>query len=90
MAGTSSLVLLFLSHEGIFGPLLSLLFSFTSTEIFSFYKRKPDYILIFCGDKQVPGYEYGNFVGPSILSGVTADMECYKVLFIKLFVLVLF
>ncbi|XP_065870144.1 methylmalonate-semialdehyde dehydrogenase [acylating], mitochondrial isoform X5 [Euphorbia lathyris] len=28
--------------------------------------------------KQVPGYEQGNFVGPTILSGVTADMECYK------------
>ncbi|XP_065870140.1 methylmalonate-semialdehyde dehydrogenase [acylating], mitochondrial isoform X4 [Euphorbia lathyris] len=26
----------------------------------------------------VPGYEQGNFVGPTILSGVTADMECYK------------
>ncbi|KAF2320585.1 hypothetical protein GH714_028605 [Hevea brasiliensis] len=29
----------------------------------------------------VPGYEQGNFIGPTILSGVTADMECYKVLF---------
>ncbi|KAE8698552.1 Methylmalonate-semialdehyde dehydrogenase [Hibiscus syriacus] len=28
----------------------------------------------------VPGYEQGNFIGPTILSGVTADMECYKVL----------
>ncbi|KAH9608118.1 hypothetical protein KSS87_021792 [Heliosperma pusillum] len=28
--------------------------------------------------KKVPGYESGNFVGPTILSGVTADMECYK------------
>ncbi|KAJ9159220.1 hypothetical protein P3X46_024741 [Hevea brasiliensis] len=28
--------------------------------------------------KQVPGYEQGNFIGPTILSGVTADMECYK------------
>ncbi|XVF01476.1 hypothetical protein REPUB_Repub04eG0092500 [Reevesia pubescens] len=26
----------------------------------------------------VPGYEQGNFIGPTILSGVTADMECYK------------
>ncbi|XP_021903663.1 methylmalonate-semialdehyde dehydrogenase [acylating], mitochondrial isoform X1 [Carica papaya] len=26
----------------------------------------------------VPGYEHGNFIGPTILSGVTADMECYK------------
>ncbi|OMO85283.1 Methylmalonate-semialdehyde dehydrogenase [Corchorus capsularis] len=26
----------------------------------------------------VPGYEKGNFIGPTILSGVTADMECYK------------
>ncbi|XP_027162042.1 methylmalonate-semialdehyde dehydrogenase [acylating], mitochondrial-like [Coffea eugenioides] len=26
----------------------------------------------------VPGYEKGNFVGPTILSDVTADMECYK------------
>ncbi|KAK9756145.1 hypothetical protein RND81_01G076700 [Saponaria officinalis] len=26
----------------------------------------------------VPGYESGNFVGPTILSDVTADMECYK------------
>ncbi|KAL3538723.1 hypothetical protein ACH5RR_002089 [Cinchona calisaya] len=29
-------------------------------------------------DIVVPGYEQGNFVGPTILSGVTADMECYK------------
>ncbi|CAH9081922.1 unnamed protein product [Cuscuta europaea] len=26
----------------------------------------------------VPGYEKGNFIGPTILSDVTADMECYK------------
>ncbi|KAH0909100.1 hypothetical protein HID58_032421 [Brassica napus] len=26
----------------------------------------------------VPGYEKGNFIGPTILSGVTPDMECYK------------
>ncbi|CAK9141673.1 unnamed protein product [Ilex paraguariensis] len=26
----------------------------------------------------VPGYELGNFIGPTILSGVTEDMECYK------------
>ncbi|XVE49444.1 hypothetical protein DITRI_Ditri01bG0083000 [Diplodiscus trichospermus] len=26
----------------------------------------------------VPGYEQGNFIGPTILSGVTSDMECYK------------
>ncbi|XP_058188085.1 methylmalonate-semialdehyde dehydrogenase [acylating], mitochondrial-like isoform X2 [Rhododendron vialii] len=26
----------------------------------------------------VPGYEYGNFVGPIILCDVTTDMECYK------------
>jgi malonate-semialdehyde dehydrogenase (acetylating)/methylmalonate-semialdehyde dehydrogenase len=29
-------------------------------------------------DIVVPGYEQGNFVGPTILSGVTANMECYK------------
>lgn len=26
----------------------------------------------------VPGYESGNFIGPTILSDVKADMECYK------------
>ncbi|KAJ1396542.1 Methylmalonate-semialdehyde dehydrogenase [Sesbania bispinosa] len=26
----------------------------------------------------VPGYEHGNFIGPTILSDVTVDMECYK------------
>ncbi|KAG9157412.1 hypothetical protein Leryth_010250 [Lithospermum erythrorhizon] len=26
----------------------------------------------------VPGYEKGNFVGPTILADVTSDMECYK------------
>ncbi|KAF6167409.1 hypothetical protein GIB67_017131 [Kingdonia uniflora] len=26
----------------------------------------------------VPGFESGNFVGPTILSDVTSDMECYK------------
>lgn len=26
----------------------------------------------------VPGYEYGNFVGPTILCDVTTNMECYK------------
>ncbi|XP_057495903.1 methylmalonate-semialdehyde dehydrogenase [acylating], mitochondrial-like [Actinidia eriantha] len=26
----------------------------------------------------VPGYEHGNFVGPTILCDVTASMECYK------------
>lgn len=31
--------------------------------------------------KQVPGYETGNFIGPTILSDVTPDMECYKVYF---------
>lgn len=30
-------------------------------------------------DKQVPGYEHGNFIGPTILTDVTADMVCYKV-----------
>ncbi|XP_022950509.1 uncharacterized protein LOC111453599 isoform X1 [Cucurbita moschata] len=29
-------------------------------------------------DIVVPGYENGNFVGPTILSDVTTDMECYK------------
>lgn len=29
-------------------------------------------------DIKVPGYEQGNFVGPTILADVTADMECYK------------
>ncbi|KAL8060869.1 hypothetical protein ABFS82_02G052600 [Erythranthe guttata] len=27
---------------------------------------------------KVPGYEQGNFVGPTILADVTPDMECYK------------
>ncbi|KAL4626710.1 hypothetical protein ACB092_05G116900 [Castanea dentata] len=27
---------------------------------------------------EVPGYEHGNFIGPTILSDVTANMECYK------------
>lgn len=27
---------------------------------------------------KVEGYEKGNFVGPTILSGVTPEMECYK------------
>ena len=26
----------------------------------------------------MPGYEAGNFIGPTILSGVREDMECYK------------
>nr|ADN34267.1 methylmalonate-semialdehyde dehydrogenase [Cucumis melo subsp. melo] len=26
----------------------------------------------------VPGYEHGNFIGPTILTDVTPDMECYK------------
>ncbi|KAI3740194.1 hypothetical protein L2E82_30617 [Cichorium intybus] len=30
-------------------------------------------------DIVVPGYEQGNFVGPTILSGVTKNMECHKV-----------
>ncbi|XP_030943939.1 methylmalonate-semialdehyde dehydrogenase [acylating], mitochondrial [Quercus lobata] len=29
-------------------------------------------------DIVVPGYEHGNFIGPTILSDVTANMECYK------------
>ncbi|XP_057492452.1 methylmalonate-semialdehyde dehydrogenase [acylating], mitochondrial-like [Actinidia eriantha] len=29
-------------------------------------------------DIKVPGYEHGNFVGPTILCDVTASMECYK------------
>ncbi|KAL7206109.1 hypothetical protein ACSBR2_018922 [Camellia fascicularis] len=28
---------------------------------------------------RVPGYEQGNFIGPTILSDVTPDMECYKI-----------
>eukprot|EP00775_Hariotina_reticulata_P009074 gene9074-9244_t len=27
---------------------------------------------------KVPGYEHGNFVGPTLLAGVKADMECYQ------------
>jgi len=27
---------------------------------------------------EVPNYKEGNFIGPTILSGVTSDMECYK------------
>ncbi|GAB4838399.1 Methylmalonate-semialdehyde dehydrogenase [acylating], mitochondrial [Ancistrocladus abbreviatus] len=26
----------------------------------------------------VPGYEHGNFISPTILSGITSDMECYN------------
>jgi malonate-semialdehyde dehydrogenase (acetylating)/methylmalonate-semialdehyde dehydrogenase len=26
----------------------------------------------------VPGYEEGNFLGPTILADVTPDMECYR------------
>jgi malonate-semialdehyde dehydrogenase (acetylating)/methylmalonate-semialdehyde dehydrogenase len=26
----------------------------------------------------VPGYPKGNFLGPTVLEGVTADMDCYK------------
>ena len=26
----------------------------------------------------VPGYEKGNFVGPTVISNVTPSMECYK------------
>ena len=26
----------------------------------------------------VPGYENGNFVGPTIINKVTPDMECYR------------
>ena len=26
----------------------------------------------------MPGFESGNFLGPSLLSGVKPDMECYK------------
>lgn len=29
-------------------------------------------------DIVVPGYERGNFVGPTILTGVRTDMECYR------------
>ena len=29
-------------------------------------------------DITVPGYEKGNFVGPTILHGVKPDMTCYK------------
>ncbi|XP_059647963.1 methylmalonate-semialdehyde dehydrogenase [acylating], mitochondrial [Cornus florida] len=29
-------------------------------------------------DIVVPGHEQGNFIGPTILTDVTADMECYK------------
>ncbi|KAG0467250.1 hypothetical protein HPP92_018830 [Vanilla planifolia] len=29
-------------------------------------------------DIVVPGYEAGNFVGPTILADITTDMECYK------------
>ena len=31
---------------------------------------------------QVPGYEDGNFVGPTILCDVTTNMDCYMVLFV--------
>ncbi len=27
---------------------------------------------------KVPGFESGNFLGPSLLSGVKPNMECYK------------
>lgn len=33
---------------------------------------------------QVPGYEHGNFIGPTILADVKPDMECYKVSSFKL------
>lgn len=28
---------------------------------------------------QVPGYEDGNFVGPTLVADVSTDMECYEV-----------
>lgn len=32
----------------------------------------------FARGPQVEGYEEGNFIGPTVLGNVTADMECYK------------
>ncbi|CAN4111988.1 unnamed protein product [Withania somnifera] len=40
-----------------------------------------DKLLLDGRDIVVPGYEKVNFVGPTILSGVTTDMECYKEIF---------
>ncbi|KAG2704942.1 hypothetical protein I3843_05G028800 [Carya illinoinensis] len=34
--------------------------------------------LVLDGRNIVPGYEHGNFIGPTILSNVTINMECYK------------
>lgn len=27
---------------------------------------------------EVPGYESGNFVGPTLIAGVTTEMDCWK------------
>jgi len=69
-----SFVFLFLSCKGAFTPF------YDSFSINFNRKRLSTYWFVY-GDKQVPGFEHGNFIGPTILSGVTADMECYKVLF---------
>jgi len=34
---------------------------------------------------QIPGYESGNFVGPTILCDVTTSIECYRVYIISEF-----
>ena len=46
---------------------------------FNFFAHTQKVYIAFFDDLKVPGYEQGNFVGPTILADVTADMECYKV-----------
>ena len=60
------------------GPLISPEAKERAERLISEGESKGAHVLLDGRSPMVEGYPDGNFVGPTLLSGVTTDMECYK------------
>ncbi|PIO68307.1 methylmalonate-semialdehyde dehydrogenase [Teladorsagia circumcincta] len=60
------------------GPLISKAAKERAVNIIKGAKKEGANVLLDGSDIVVPGFESGNFVGPSIISGVKPNMTCYK------------
>ena len=60
------------------GPVISPAAKARIEELISEGEAKGARVLLDGRGSHVPGYPEGNFVGPTLLTGVTQDMDCYK------------
>lgn len=64
-----------------FGPLISRASKLRCLELIDSARKEGCRISVDGSNCSVPGFENGNFVGPTILEGVQPHMRCYKVIF---------